>query len=95
MLLDSAEVRKIAYLARLAIRDDDAEAYSRDLSSILDLVAQMNAADADHVEPMANPLEMVQRLREDEVIETDRRDELMRGAPRAEAGLYLVPKVLE
>jgi aspartyl-tRNA(Asn)/glutamyl-tRNA(Gln) amidotransferase subunit C len=95
MFLDAAEVRKIAHLARLAISDDEVEAYARDLSSILDLVAQMNTADANNVEPMSNPLEMVQRLREDKVVETDRRDHLMAGAPQAEAGLYLVPKVIE
>ena len=95
MSLDSAEVKKIAHLARLAIREDDVAAYARDLSSILDLVAQMNAADTRNVEPMANPLDRAQRLRPDVVSETNQREHLMDGAPRVEAGLYLVPKVIE
>ena len=95
MSLNSDEVRKIAYLARLAIRAQDASAYSRDLSSILELVEQMNAVDTSGVEPMAHPLTMSQRLRSDRVTEGNQRARFQALAPQAEADLYLVPRVIE
>ena len=95
MSLDRADVEKIAHLARLAIDDQEAEHYARDLSNILDLVEQMNAADTDGVIPMAHPLHMAQRLRPDAVTEHDQRDKFQRIAPLTEDGLYLVPKVIE
>jgi aspartyl-tRNA(Asn)/glutamyl-tRNA(Gln) amidotransferase subunit C len=88
-------VEKIAHLARLAIDDQEAERYARDLSNILNLVEQMNAADTHGATPMAHPLHMAQRLRPDAVTENDQREEFQRIAPLTEDGLYLVPKVIE
>lgn len=95
MSLTIDDVNKIAWLARLAIDPDKAEAYARDLSGILDFVAAMDAAETAGVEPMAHPLDEVQRLRPDEVTEVDQRDWFQAHAPLVEAGLYLVPKVIE
>lgn len=95
MSLNRADVEKIAHLARLAITEDEAEAYASDLSSILELVEQMNAVDTQDVSPMAHPLHMAQRLRVDEVTEVDQRERFQSTAPHTEAGLYLVPKVIE
>ena len=87
MSLGSAEVAKIAHLARLAIGEADIAAYARNLSSILELVAQMNAVDTTGVEPLAHPLEMAQRLRPDAVSESDQRERFQAIAPSVEAGL--------
>lgn len=95
MSLERSDVVSIAHLARLAIAEDDIPAYARNLSNILDLVAQMSAVDTSDVEPMAHPLDMAQRLREDVVTEADQRDKFQAIAPAVEAGLYLVPKVIE
>jgi aspartyl-tRNA(Asn)/glutamyl-tRNA(Gln) amidotransferase subunit C len=95
MSLDSDEVKKIAHLARLEIREQDTSAYAGSLSSILGLVEQMNAVDTGGVTPMAHPLEMGQRLRPDEVTETDQRDNFQAQAPATANGLYLVPRVIE
>lgn len=95
MSLSNEDVSKIAYLARLAVAPEQLPALGRELSSILDLVAQMDAVDTDGVAPMAHPLEMAQRLRVDEVRESDRRDAYQQIAPAVENGLYLVPKVIE
>jgi aspartyl-tRNA(Asn)/glutamyl-tRNA(Gln) amidotransferase subunit C len=95
MSLSPAEVEKIAHLARLALEPDQAEGLAQDLSRILDLVDQMNAVDTAGVEPMAHPLEMSQRLRPDQVTEADRREDFQAVAPETEAGLYLVPRVIE
>jgi len=95
MSLSSDDVQKIAHLACLAVSDEEAEALRRDLSNILDLVEQMAAVDTSAIEPMAHPLAMNQRLRPDEVTESDRRDLYLRNAPAAEKGLFLVPRVIE
>ena len=89
------DVEKIALLARLAVDGDDVPRYARDLTAILELVEQMNAVDTEGVAPMAHPLDAVQRLRPDAVSEPDQRERLMANAPAAEAGLFLVPRVIE
>lgn len=95
MSLEKSDVEKIAHLARLAVSEDELDSVASDLSNILDLVEQMNAVDTTGVEPMAHPLHMLQRLREDVVTEMDQRDLFQSIAPETENGLYLVPKVIE
>ncbi len=95
MSLEKSDVEKIAHLARLAVSEKELESVAGDLSSILDLVEQMNAVDTSAVTPMAHPLHMAQRLRPDAVTEEDGREQFQSVAPQAEAGLYLVPKVIE
>ncbi len=95
MALDKRDVENIAHLARLAISEEDIPVYAGNLSDILSLVEQMNAVDTLGVAPMAHPLEMVQRLREDVVTEQDQREHFQQHAPAVENGLFLVPKVIE
>jgi aspartyl-tRNA(Asn)/glutamyl-tRNA(Gln) amidotransferase subunit C len=95
MSLSHDDVRKIAHLARLAVSDADVDAYARNLSRILDFVEQMEAVETGHVPPMAHPQDTAQRLRDDAVSETDQRERFQAVAPAVEAGLYLVPRVIE
>jgi aspartyl-tRNA(Asn)/glutamyl-tRNA(Gln) amidotransferase subunit C len=95
MALDAADVEKIAHLARLGVDAGDIPDYCRSLSDILAFVEQLNAVDTTGVEPLAHPLEATQRLRPDVVTETDNRETFQQVAPQTEAGLYLVPKVIE
>ena len=95
MNFDQSEVEKIAHLARLAVSHDEARSLTADLSRILDLVAVMEKVDTSGVAAMAHPLHMIQRLRADEVTETDQRDQNQEIAPATQAGLYLVPRVIE
>lgn len=95
MSLDNTEVKRIAHLARLAIDEKDIPKYAHNLTNILDLVDQMSAVPTDAVSPMAHPLDTLQRLREDQVSETNQREHFQKVAPQVEDGLYLVPKVIE
>lgn len=96
MSLTRNDVQNIAHLARLSISETETSVYVDSLSKILSMVEQLNAADTAQVEPMAHPLaSQVQRLRPDEVVDQDRHDKYQRNAARTEAGLYLVPKVIE
>lgn len=95
MSLDRSDVERIAYLARLAIDEQDIPQYTENLSSILQLVDEMQAIDTTGVEPLAHPLDGEQRLRVDEVSEINQREQLQSAAPATEEGLFLVPKVIE
>jgi aspartyl-tRNA(Asn)/glutamyl-tRNA(Gln) amidotransferase subunit C len=95
MSLDKADVIKITHLARLEIDENDIPEYTKNLSKILDFVEQMNSVDTTDITPMAHPLEVAQRLRKDIVREDNQRDKFQGIAPQVEAGLYLVPKVIE
>lgn len=95
MSLKQDEIIKIANLAKLNISDAQMGDYEKRLSSILDLVEQMSSVDTTGVEPMAHPLHMTQRLREDVVTEVDQREHFQEHAPSVEKGLFVVPKVIE
>jgi aspartyl-tRNA(Asn)/glutamyl-tRNA(Gln) amidotransferase subunit C len=95
MLLNKSDIDKIAWLARLAIAENDVPNYTRDLSNILNLVEQMDQVDTGAIEALAHPLEIPARLRPDEITETDQRDHFQQIAPAVKDGHYLVPKVIE
>lgn len=95
MSLTPDDVKSIARLARLAIDERDIPQYAQKLSGILEFVAQLDKVDTSRVEPMAHPLDMAQRLRADAVTDHPDRGRYQENAPQVEAGLYLVPKVLE
>jgi len=92
---DKKDVEKIAHLARLEIGEQESAAYADQLSRILGLIEQMNAVDTTGITPLAHPQDTRLRLREDKVTETDQRGRFQSIAPATEAGLYLVPKVIE
>ncbi len=95
MSLDREEVLKIGHLARLSVSEDEAASYVKDLSNILALVEKMNAAQVDDISPMSHPLNMSQRLRPDEVTESNQSEKFLTNAPASESQLFLVPKVIE
>lgn len=93
--LNTTDVMKIAHLARLTIDEKETPRYVQELSNILELVGQMDQVDTSHIVPMAHPLEAHQRLRPDAITETNQRELFQSIAPQVEAGLYLVPQVIE
>lgn len=88
-------IQKIAHLARLNLPDEDIPNHIQKLSNILDFVDQMNQVNTSNIEPLSHPLQVSQRLRPDNVTQLDQRDKYQQIAPLVEAGLYLVPKVIE
>ncbi len=96
MSLTRRDVEHIAHLARLSLGEEELAAATGSLSSILAFVDQLDAVDVGAIEPMAHPLaDQAQRLRPDAVAEADHHVRYQANAPRVEAGLYLVPKVIE
>ncbi len=95
MPLDSDEIKKIAWLARLVLDENKIADYQRELGNVLNLVEQMNSIDTANIDPLAQTQEIYARLRQDEVTEDNQRDKFQQIAPEVENGHYLVPKVIE
>ena len=95
MALTAADVAKIAHLARLQLTPEEEGRVTDRLNDILGLIDRLQAADTTGIAPMAHPMDASQPLREDVVTEQDHRDDYQKIAPATEAGLYLVPKVIE
>ena len=95
MSLSNDQVGHIARLARIAVSASELEATRDKLNGIFGLIEQMQAVDTSGIEPMSHPQELATRLRPDLVTEADRREAFQKVAPQTEAGLYLVPKVIE
>lgn len=93
--MDRSELENLAMLARLTVDEAVFDEVAQGVADILRLVDQLQSVDTSDVEPMAHPLDAVQRLRSDEVTEGDERAAFLAIAPETEAGLYLVPKVIE
>lgn len=104
MALSSSDVKRIAHLARIEISDAEVEVTLDKLSGILGLIEQMQAVDTTGITPMSHSQDVVQRLRDDVVTETNQREAFQLNAPvlgngsaeqAVRNGLYLVPKVIE
>ena len=95
MSLTEADVKRMAHLARIEIEEQEVAPMLAQLSNIMGLVEQMQAVNTDGVAPMAHAQDLSLRLREDRVTEHDQHVAFQALAPQVEAGLYLVPKVIE
>ena len=95
MSLSTADVQKVARLARLAMNDTEIEAARTQSSGIFELIAEMQAVDTAGIAPMSHAQDLSQRLREDRVTEDNQRELFQHIAPQVEDGLYLVPQVIE
>ena len=95
MSLSLDEVKRIAYLARIEVSEAEAVQTQDQLNDILGLIESMRAVDTEGIEPMSHAQDLVLRLREDAVTESDQHPLFQSVAPQVEDGLYLVPKVIE
>ena len=95
MKLTEADIKRIARLARIAVTEQETQTIRGELSNIFQLIETMQAVDTEGIVPMSHSQDMVQRLREDRVTESNQRELFQSIAPQVDAGLYLVPKVIE
>jgi aspartyl-tRNA(Asn)/glutamyl-tRNA(Gln) amidotransferase subunit C len=95
MSVDTATVRKIARLARIAVADDEVEHLKGELNAMLAFVEQLSEVDVSGVEPMTSVTPMALKQREDAVTDGDIADDIVRNAPATENHFFLVPKVIE
>ena len=95
MSVSKDDIAKVAILARIEINADQVPEITKGINEILSLVDKMQQANTEGVQPLANPHDAKQRLREDEVTAINERDKLLANAPESDSGLFLVPKVIE
>ena len=95
MSVDTATVKRVAKLSRIAITDERAESMQAELNTILGFVEQLNEINVDGVEPMTSVVDMTMRKRVDAVTDGNIADDVTANAPLSEDHFFLVPKVVE
>lgn len=95
MSVDADTVRRIAHLARIAVKEEEVEHLKGELNAILAWVAQLQAVDVAGVEPMTSVTPMKLKMRKDEVTEGGKPEDIVRNAPASDDHFFLVPKVVE
>jgi aspartyl-tRNA(Asn)/glutamyl-tRNA(Gln) amidotransferase subunit C len=99
MSLSASDIARIASLAKLRLAPDESERLLSQINGFFDLVERMRAVDTAGIEPLAHPVATIEdislRLRDDVVSEPNNREANQKSAPAVEAGLFLVPKVIE
>ncbi len=95
MTITKSEIEHLCGLSKLNLDDDELPIYLQQMTDILEMIEQLQSADTNEIIPMAHPLDMHQRLREDIVTETNHRDIYQKNSSHVEEGFYKVPKVIE
>jgi aspartyl-tRNA(Asn)/glutamyl-tRNA(Gln) amidotransferase subunit C len=95
MSIDTATVRRIAHLARIAVKEDEVEHLKGEINDILTFVEQLSEVDISAVEPMTSVIPMEMKKRPDLVTDGEIADDIVRNAPAAQDHFFLVPKVVE
>jgi aspartyl-tRNA(Asn)/glutamyl-tRNA(Gln) amidotransferase subunit C len=95
MPVDTMTVRRIAHLARIAVKDDEIEHLKGEINDVLSFVGQLAEVDVSDVEPMTSVTPMVMQQRPDVVTDGEIADDIVKNAPAAQDHFFLVPKVVE
>jgi aspartyl-tRNA(Asn)/glutamyl-tRNA(Gln) amidotransferase subunit C len=95
MSVDRATVHRIAHLARIAVTEEEAARLEKELSAILDWVAQLDEIDTSNVAPMTRVVDMTMKKRKDEVTDGDCADAILKNAPSVDDHYFVVPKIVE
>lgn len=95
MSVDQATVRRVAHLARIAVREEELEPLQGELNAILAFVEQLADLDVSTIEPMTGVIPMELPMREDVVNDGHMPDLILANAPQSEGGFFTVPKVVE
>jgi len=95
MLINRKEVEQISVLAKLSVNEAEIENIATSLDAVVNMINHINEVDTRNVKPMANPMDAVQRLREDVVTEESNKEKLLAMASNADTDYYLVPTVIE
>lgn len=89
------EIKNIAHLAKLAIKEDEIGNHAKIFSNIINMIEKIRDLNTEDIQPMSHPFELNQRLRPDAVTEKNQRELFQSTAPQKKDGLYLVPQVIE
>ena len=93
--MDKKTVTTIAYLSRIALNEDNEDKITSDLENIIKFVDQLDSADTENIEPLANPLEKTAKTRSDNVTAKNRKEIFLDRSPKSNEDYFLVPRVVE
>ena len=95
MSIDKSDIEHLCNLSKLNLDEEEQSVFLSQMQSILDMIEELQEVNTGDIEPMAHPLQMTQRLRDDEVTEFNDREKYQKNTEFAEDGFYKVPKVIE
>ena len=95
MSIDKSDIEHLCNLSKLNLDEEEQSVFLSQMQSILDMIEDLQDVDTGDIEPMAQPLQMTQRLRDDEVTEFNNREKYQKNTHFAEDGFYKVPKVID
>ena len=95
MSIDKSDIEHLCNLSKLNLDDEEQSVFLSQMQSILEMIVELQEVNTGDIEPMAHPLQMTQRLRDDEVTEFNDREKYQKNTEFAEDGFYKVPKVIE
>lgn len=95
MSLSTDDILRIAKLGCIELTQEQTDVVQNELNDIFKMIERIRAVDTTGIEPMPNPHDGVERLRDDKVTEPNNREENMKNAPEPEEGYFLVPQVIE
>ena len=95
MAIDIETARKVAKLARIAVDDNDLPRVAEELSGILTFMEELNEVDISGVEPMTSVTPMELKRRQDDITDGNQQSLVLKNAPEAKEGFFVVPKVVE
>ena len=95
MSINKSDIDHLCNLSKLKLEEDEKAVFLEQMQSILKMIEELQEVEVENITPMAHPLDMSQRLRVDEVSETNQREEYQKNTEHTESGFYKVPKVIE
>ena len=95
MTIDLKTVKHISKLSRISIDDEKAKKLEKDLKSIFKWIEQLNQLNTDKVEPLTSIAETTLRLRKDQIISKNIREDILKNSPKENKDYFVVPKVVE
>jgi len=95
MIINEDTIQYVSILAKLSVKEEEKAKIAEDLNHILGYIETMNELDTEGIDPMSHVLPIKNVFREDEVLNGNNRDELMKNAPKSKDGCFAVPKTVE
>ena len=95
MSINKSDIEHLCNLSKLKLEEDEKAVFLEQMQSILKMIEELQEVEVENITPMAHPLDKSQRLRVDEVSETNQREEYQKNTEHTESGFYKVPKVIE
>ena len=93
--VSAEDVKKIARLSRMHVEADRLQPLADDLNGILSWIEQLSEVDVEGVEPMTSAVDMAAPMRTDEISDGDKRDDVLKNAPKKDDGFFVVPRSVE